>query len=91
MIASSLSFVITLRKIKVLTFYNPAFSLRLCNIQVCYMKTILLLYPVLNLLISRLALRCCQIHFIHFDLHTDVILRSRKFGQQTYSLDVQRQ
>ena len=54
------------------------------------MKAILLLNLLPDLIISRFALRRSHIHLIHFDLHTDVRLCLRKFGQKTYRLDVDR-
>ena len=58
----------------ILPLYNPAFPLGLCDIQMTNMKSVLLLHPVLDLLVRRLAFRCRQIHFIHIDLDADMIL-----------------
>ena len=71
-------------------FDDPAFPLCFRNIQVCHMKSVLLLHPILNLLVSSLAFRCRHIHLTHINLHADMILRLRKFGQKTYRLDMAR-
>ena len=82
--------VLTPRQIIILSLDDPAFPLCFRNIQVCHMKSVLLLHPILNLLVSSLAFRCRHIHLTHINLHADMILRLRKFGQKTYRLDMAR-
>ena len=95
--ASSFSFgisgdpdVLTLWQVIVLPLYNPAFPLGLHDVQMINMKSVLLLHPLLDLLIVHLAFRRRHIHLIHIALHTDMILRLRKFGQKTYRLHMPR-
>lgn len=52
------------------------------------METVLFLHPLLDLLIGCFALRRFDVHLIQIDLHTDMVLDLRKFGQKTYRFDV---
>ena len=88
---SRLSARFRLRFVIIFPFNDPILPLHLRNIQVRHMKPVLLPHPFLDLLISRLAFRCRDIHLIHIDLHTDVILSFRKFGQKAHRLDMPRQ
>ena len=63
-------------------------SLHLSNIQVCDVESVVVLNPFPDLVICSLTLGRRYIHLIHINLHADVILRLRKFGQNTYRLDV---
>ena len=80
------SAILTLRKIVILPFYDPAFPFRFRNIQVCHMETVLFLNPLLNLFVGSLTLGGSQIQLIHIHLNADMMLRFREFGQCTYSL-----
>ena len=82
--------VLTLWKIIILPLDDPALPFRLRDIQVRHMESVMLLHPSLDLLIGSLTLRRRHIHLVHIDLHADVILCLRKFGQKTYRLHVQR-
>ncbi len=55
--------------------------LYLGDIQVCNMKAVLLLYPLLDLFICSLTLSGGQIQLVHIHLNADMMLRLRKFGQ----------
>ena len=79
------------RLIIILPLYDPMFPLYLGDIQIRHMKSVFSLHPLLDLLIGRFALSSTHIHLFHIELHGDMILRSGKFGQKAYRLDVQRQ
>ena len=81
---------LTLRQIIVLPLNNPAFPLRLRDIQVRHMKSVFLLHPLLDLFICSLTLGGGQIQLIHINLNADMMLCLRKFGQKTYRLHMQR-
>ena len=79
---------LSLRQIIVLPLNNPAFPLRLRDIQVRHMKSVLLLHPVLDLFVCSLTLSCGYVQLIHIHLDADMMLRFRKFGQSAYRLNM---
>ena len=61
--------------------YDAMLPFHLGNIQLRYMKSVLFLHPLPDLLIALLILRRRQVSLIHIDLHADIILSFGRFGQ----------
>ena len=82
--------VLILRQIIILSLDDPALSFGLRDIQMCQMKSVLCLHPLLDFFVCSLTLCCRNIQFIHIQLDADMMLCFREFGQYTYRLDVAR-
>ena len=61
--------------------------LYLSNVQICYMKSVLFLHPVLNLLVRSLCFSTCSINLIQINLNLDMVIRLL-LGQKNNSLDL---
>lgn len=75
--------VLRLWFVVVLALYDAMLPFHLGNIQVRYMKSVLFLHPLPDLLIALLILRRRQIPLIHIhiDLLADMILSIGRFEQ----------
>ena len=72
---------LTLRQIIVLPLNNPAFPLRLRDIQVRHMKSVLLLYPVLDLFVCSPLLKPGHIHIFEREFNSDILTRYVSLGK----------
>ena len=78
---------LTLRQIIVLPLNNPAFPLRLRDIQVRHMKSVLLLYPVLDLFVCSPLLKPGHIHIFEREFNSDILTRYVSLGKLGNCLD----
>ena len=67
--------VLTLRKIVILPFYDPTFSLRLRDIQVRHMEPVFFLNPLPDLLICSTLLKAGHIHVFEREFNSDILTR----------------
>jgi hypothetical protein len=63
------------------------FLFYLSNVQICYMKSIVLLHPFLNFLVCSLRLSTCSINLIQINLYLNMIIWLL-LGQKNNRLDV---
>ena len=78
--ASRLFAVFGLRFVVVLPFDDAVLLLYSSDIQIRYVKSILLLDPFLNLLVGGSVLEPGHIHFFQIELDPDVLYRDRALG-----------
>ena len=83
--------VLTLWQIIVLPLDDPTFLFCLRDIQVCHMKAVLFLYPLLDLLICSTLLKAGHIHVFEREFHSDILSRYISLGKLDYRLDPRRQ
>lgn len=72
---SRLSTILRFRLVVILSFYNSMLLLYLSNVQISYMKTIVLLHPILYFFIRSLRLNTRSINLIQIDFYFYVIIR----------------
>ena len=72
--ASGLLAVRRLRLVIVFPLYDSMFLFHLSNIQVCYMKSVVLLHPFFDFLISSLCLSASSINLIQINLYLNMII-----------------
>ena len=80
--------VLTLRQIIILPFDDTALPLCLRDIQVCHMKAVLFLYPLLDLLICSTLLKAGHIHVFEREFNSDILSRYISLGKLDYRLNV---
>jgi len=73
--------VLTLRQIIVLPFDDPTLPFGLRNIQVCHMESVLLLYPLLDLLICSPLLKPGHVHVFEREFNSDILTRYVSLGK----------
>ena len=78
--------VLTLWQIIVLPLDDPTFLFCLRDIQVCHMKAVLFLYPLLDLLICSTLLKAGHIHVFEREFNSDILSRYISLGKLDYRL-----
>ena len=73
--------VLTLCQIIILPFDDTALPLCLRDIQVCHMKAVLFLYPLLDLLICSTLLKAGHIHVFEREFNSDILTRYVSLGK----------
>ena len=79
------------RLIIALTLYDPVLPFYLSNIQVRDMESILLLYPLLDLLICSTLLKAGHIHVFEREFNSDILTRYISLGKLDNRLNVARE
>ncbi len=80
--------VLTLCQIIILPFDDTALPLCFRDIQVCYMKSVLLLYPRLDLLKCSALLKPGHVHVFEREFHSDILTRYVSLGKLYNRLDL---
>ena len=86
---SRLSAILRFWLIVIFTLNNPMFLFYLSNVQICYMKSIVLLHPFLDFFVCSFCFCTCSIYLIQFNLYLDIIVRLL-LGQKNNSLNMAR-
>ena len=82
---------LTLWQVIVLSLDNPVLSLGLRDIQVCHIESVLLLYPLLDLLVCSALPKPGHVHVFEREFNSDILTRYVSLGKLDNRLDVQRQ
>ena len=80
--------VLALGEIIVDTLCDTTFPLRLCNVQMCHMESVLLLHPLLDLLVCSPLLKPGHIHIFKRELHPNILTRYVSLGKLDNRLDM---
>ena len=72
---------LALGEIIVDTLCDTTFPLRLCNVQMCHMESVLLLHPLLDLLVCSPLLKPGHIHIFKRELHPNILTRYVSLGK----------
>ena len=82
--------VLALGEIIVDTLCDTTFPLRLCNVQMCHMESVLSLHPLLDLLICSPLLKPGHVHVFKRKFNSDILTRYVSLGKLDNRLDVSR-